>query len=263
LLKPPIPLIILKGYRNASWVKRLRSDGYLESNIYIREGYTMTKNLRLYQQIIAAGEQAGLFHDDGTGLLERPDPEEYKWALTEPVRFTLRPIEEYHRHYRGSWTQMRIKPVAEYEWGDDGQGSVLIFQTAFPMACTEGDSPDDPTLVITDILARIVDFAHSYPAEAAAMFVIPFQWHMSIDGDIIYEPGEDDWPLLDFSMYPHLEVHVPVFETATYTAWENALATLSDDSAMSLAIQEMTQRLALLFRWLDTEMPSRPPLLDL
>ncbi len=33
-------------------------------------------------------------------------------------------------------------------------------------------------------------------------------------------------------------------------------------SEMTRAIQQMLQSLALLFRWLDTEMPSRSPLLD-
>lgn len=221
------------------------------------------ENMSLHRQIIAAGQQAGLFLDDEQRRGEHKVEAENNWALTEPVVFTLRPVEEYLRHYRGSWTRMKVEPVAVGEWGDDELGEALIFETHFRLAYSDGDSSDAPGLVIEDMVARIVDFTESYPAEAARLFVIPFGLEMAIQGEIIYQPGEDEWPMLDFGMYSKLSVHVEVYGTATETGFEQALATLSDDSPMTGAIQQALQHLALFFRWMDTEMPSRPPLLDL
>jgi hypothetical protein len=60
-----------------------------------------------------------------------------------------------------------------------------------------------------------------------------------------------------------LGVHTLVYETPDQAAFEQALVSLGDDSSLGRGIRDGLQRLALLFRWLDIEAPSTPPLLDL
>ena len=220
----------------------------------------------LKQQIIAAGQQAGLFlNQDKMRQEQEETPEDWPhqdWLLTRPLFFTLRPVDEYLRHYRGSWTQLGLgaRPVGEL--GDDERGVGLVFETRFSLAYVEGDSALDPGLVIDEILARLEDFTHSYPAEATWLFADPLVWEMNIEGEIIYQLEESDTPLLDFGMYPTLGLNVWVYEAADEAAFEQSLAALGDDSALGRAIRDALQRLALLFRWLDIEAPPRPPLLD-
>jgi hypothetical protein len=222
----------------------------------------------LKRQIIAAGQQTALFLNEDKMRRQEQEGEQDEWLhqdwlLTAPVFFTLRPVEQYLHHYRGSWTQMGIgaRPVGEL--GDDEQGVGLVFETRFSLAYVEGDRSVDPGIVIDEILARLQDFVRSYPAEAAWLFADPLIWEMEMEGEIIYDLEESDEPLLDFGMYPTLGMNVWVYETADEATFEQSLAALSDDSALGQAIQEALQRLALLFRWLDIEAPPRPPLLDM
>jgi hypothetical protein len=138
----------------------------------------MSENQNLRPQMIAAGQQAGLFLDEDK--MQRLGQDD--WLLTTPLVFTLRPIEAYLSHHRGSWTRMKpeARPVGEI--GDDEQGVGLVFETRFALAYAEGDSPVDPGLIIADILARLEDFAQSYPEEEALPFVDPLTWEMSIEG---------------------------------------------------------------------------------
>lgn len=218
----------------------------------------MPENEPLYNLIIAAGQRAGLVVDHESMKNRQPAQENYP-LLTDAVFFTLRPLIEYRRNFRPSWTDMAIKAIAVNEWGDDALGVALVFEAQYNLAMITSNSSDDSAIVTDDLLGRIVDFTDSYPNEAARMFVIPFQWQMNLAGEIIYEPDEDEYPVLDYDMFPTLEVHVEVIEYATEEDFDQALATVSDDSAMGQAIQEMMERLALFFRWLDTETPPRPP----
>ncbi len=218
----------------------------------------------LKQYLITAGQQTGLFlNQDKMQRQEQDEWQHQAGLLTVPLYFTLRPVKEYLQHYRGSWTQLGIgaRPVGEL--GDDEQGVGLVFETRFSLAYMEGDSPIDPSLVIDEILARLKDFAGSYPTEAAWLFVDPLHWEMDLEGEIIYELEESNDPWLDFGMYPTLGVNVWVYEAPSEAAFEQSLADLNDDSPLGRAIHEAMQRLALLFRWLDIEAPSIPPLLDL
>jgi len=222
----------------------------------------------LKHHLIAAGRQAGLFLNEEK--MQRQEQNGVQddwlhrdWLLTAPVFFTLRPVEQYLNHYRGSWTQLGIgaRPVGEL--GDDEQGVGLVFEARFSLAYVEGDSPIDPGLVIEETLTRLKDFIDSYPTEAAWLLADPLSWELDIEGEIIYQLEESDEPLLDLGMYPTLGLNVWVHEAPTEAAFEQALAALGHDSALDRGIQEALQRLTLLFRWLDIEAPPRPPLLDL
>jgi len=221
-------------------------------------------NNDLKHQIIATGQQAGLFlNKDKTRQQHQGGWLHQEWLLTAPVFFTLRPVEQYLQHYRGSWTRLGIGARSVDELGDDGQGVGLVFETRFSLAYAEGDISIAPAIVIDGILARLEDFAKSYPTEAVWLFTDPLIWEMEMEGEIIYELEEGDEPLLDFGMYPTLGVNVWVYETADKAAFEQSLAALGNDSPLDRAIQDAMQRLALLFRWLDIEAPPRPPLSDL
>ena len=219
----------------------------------------MSESLPLQQLIIAAGQQAGLFLNKGD--MNQPEPEEkpIDSRLAPPVVFTLRPVEEYRRPYRGGWTQLWLEAVATDEVGAEGQGVGLDFEAHFALAYAEGDCPDDPAVIICEMMTDLDDFVKSHPAEAARLFEYPLTWEMTITGEIIYELAQRQEPILDFGMYPVLKVTVVVYETADVDDFEQALATLSDGAGMGRAIQEMMQPLALLFRWLDMESPPRPP----
>jgi hypothetical protein len=221
----------------------------------------MAENQKLRRYIITAGQQAGMFLNE-MRRQEDVDWPHKEWLLTAPIIFTLRPVEQYLSHYRGSWTDMEVAPRPVDELGDDERGVGLVLETRFSLAYIEGDSSDDPGFVLDEILARLEDFIRSYPAEAALLFEDPLTWEMSIDGEIIYILEEDDRPMLDFGMYPTLGLNTLVYEAPSETAFEQALATLGDDSALGRAIRDALQRLALLFRWLDIEAPPTPPLLD-
>jgi hypothetical protein len=231
----------------------------------------LPKNQRLKRYIITAGQEAGMFLNEER--MQRQDEDDWphkEWLLTAPVIFTLRPVEQYFSHYRGSWTDMWVTPRPVDELGDDELGVGLVFETRFSLAYTEGDYSDDPGFVLEEILARLDDFIHSYPAEAALLFEDPLTWEMSIDGEIIYILEEDDRPMLDFGMYPTLGLNTLVYEAPSKTAFEQALAALvgddsalGDNSGLGLGIRDALQRLALLFRWLDIEAPPTPPLPDM
>jgi len=230
----------------------------------------MPENQELKRYIITAGQQAGIFINEDQ--MQRQDKNDWlhkEGLLTKPIIFTLRPVEQYHSHYRGSWTDMWVAPRPVGELGDDGLGVGLVFETRFSLAYAEGQYSDDPGFVLDEILTRLDDFIKSYPAEAALFFEDPLTWEMSIDGEIIYLLKEDDKPILDFGMYPVLGLNTLVYETPGQAAFEQALAGLGDDSSLSnnsglgQGIQDVLQRLALLFRWLDIEAPPTPPLLDL
>ncbi|RPJ56629.1 MAG: hypothetical protein EHM12_10095 [Dehalococcoidia bacterium] len=220
-------------------------------------------NNELNRLIIAAGQQAGLFLDEDKMRRLEQEGEPNDLRLTAPVIFTLRPVDEYLSHYRGSWTRIQFEARPVGEIGDDGRGVGLVFEARFGLAYAEGDSPIDPGLIIEEILARLEDFARSYPDEAALLFVDPLTWEMSIEGEIIYELQEGHAPFLDFGMYPELGLNVWVYETTDEAAFEQALFNLSDDTALGQALHDMLRRLALLGRWLDIEAPPQPPLLDL
>jgi hypothetical protein len=222
------------------------------------------ENQKLKHYIITAGQQAGLFlNEERMQRIDEDDWPRRAWPLTAPVIFTLRPVDEYLNHYRGSWTDMWVAPQSVGEPGDEELGFGLVFEARFSLAYIEGQYSDVPGLVLDEILARLDDFIHSYPAEAALLFENSLSWEMSIDGEIIYVLEEDDRPVLDFGMYPTLGLNTLVYEVPTEAAFEQALATLDDDSALGRGIRDGLQRLALLFRWLDIEAPSIPPLSDM
>ncbi len=57
----------------------------------------------LQQRLVAAGRQAGLFK---AMARRKEEPEQQdKWLLTEPIVFTLRPVEDYMRHFWGDGPQ--------------------------------------------------------------------------------------------------------------------------------------------------------------
>lgn len=222
----------------------------------------MPENQELKRQIIAAGQQAGLFLDEDKMLRLEEEEEPNDLLLAAPVVFTLRPVEQYLSHYRGSWTRMKLKAKLVGELGDDGRGVGLVFEAHFALAYTEGDSPADPSIVIEEVLGRLDDFIRSYPSEAALLFVDPLTWEMEMEGEIIYELEESDEPLLDYGMYPALSLSVWIYETPNEAAFDQALTDLGSDSPLGQTIHDMLHRLALLFRWLDIEGPPTPPLLD-
>jgi hypothetical protein len=222
----------------------------------------MPKNQKLKRYIITAGQQTGMFLNE----MRRQDNDDWlhkEWLLTAPVIFTLRPVEQYLNHYRGSWTDMWVASRTVDELGDDERGVGLVFETRFSLAYTEGYYSGDPGFVLDEILVRLEDFIRSYPAEAALLLEDPLTWEMSIDGEIIYELEESDTPILDFGMYPTLGLNTLVYQAPSEAAFEQALGVLGDDSELGRAIRDALQRLALLFRWLDIEAPPTPPLLDL
>jgi len=218
----------------------------------------------LCELIITAGQAAGLVLDDdpdrNARLIENPD---YAW-LTRPVRFSLRPVADYHRNFRGSWTEMIIKPVSVGEGGPNGDGVGLVFETTVSLAHQESYDALAPAEVIADLMARLEDFAASHPAEAALILTEPCRFEMHLEGEIIYIPAEDEGPFPDISLYPALELGVEVMEVGDVAAFEQALAGLTGaGSPLSEAIEAAMSRLALLLRWLDTEAEPRPPRLDL
>jgi hypothetical protein len=224
----------------------------------------MAENQKLKRYIITAGQQAGMFLNKER--MQRQDDDDWlhkEWLLAAPVIFTLRPVEQYHSNYRGSWTDMWVASRPVDELGDDELGVGLVFETRFSLAYAEGDRSDDPSFVLNEILARLKDFIRSYPAEAALLFEDPLTWEMSIDGEIIDILEEDGPLMLDFGMYPTLGANTLVYEAPSEAVFEQALAALDDDSALGRSIQDALQRLALLFHWLDIEAPPTPPLLDL
>ncbi len=221
----------------------------------------MPKNDLLFGQIITAGEQAGLHVDYKSIKNCQPEGRKSTNDLTDQIFFTLRSIEEYQRNFRPSWTRMGIRPVTASELGEEDE-LTLVFETEFNLAMVTGDESVYPMIVIEDVLDRIMDFTKSCPAEAANLFVTSFQWHMNLAGEIIYEPAEDEAPILDFDIFPTLEIHTEVIQLIDPAEFDHALATLSADSLMGQAIQAMMEQLALLFRWFDTETPPRPPRLS-
>lgn len=219
----------------------------------------MFENQNLKRYIITAAQQVGLYRNQEFSRQQEPD----EGLLAEPVNFTLRPVEQYLSHYRGSWTDMSVAPRPVGELGDDDQGIGLILETRFSLAHTDGDCTHDPALVLEEILARLGDFIRSYPVDAAFLFEDPLTWELTVDGEIIYTLEEDHEPILDFAMYPTLGLNILVYEVPSVTAFEQSLAELSDSSSLGQAIRDALQRLALLFRWLDIEAAPTPPLLDL
>ncbi|GAB4423876.1 MAG: hypothetical protein Kow0031_02580 [Anaerolineae bacterium] len=216
----------------------------------------MPKNNRLFNFIIAAGRQAGLAVDHESIKERQPAAAEYGSSLTDLVFFTLRPRKEYYHDFRPSWTDLRIRAVAVGEDEDD-LGTALVFEAQYGLTIITSTLSDDATIVMDDLLDRIVDFRNSFPAEAGRLFVVPFQWEMTMQGEIILEP-EMDAPFCDYDMCPTLTIHVEVIEFATVDQFNQALANLSAGTAMGREIEAMLERLALLFQWLDTETP--PPL---
>lgn len=211
---------------------------------------------KLNQYLLAAGQQAGLFPDeDKMQRLRQEEPSD------EPLLiFTLRPVEDYLRHHRGSWSRLSLEARMASDPGEDDPWLALSLKASFSLAYLEGGSPDELGLVATLIMDRLEDFARSYPAEAEILLTQPLSWEMAVEGEIAFQLPESPHAILDFGLYPEVSLGVLVFETSDATVFEQALAGLNPTTDLGRAINETLARLALLLRWLDLEAPSVPPL---
>lgn len=215
---------------------------------------------KLNRYLLAAGQQAGLFPDeDKMRQLRQEEPSDQE-LLTPPVIFTLRPVEDYLHHQRGSWSRLSLEARAASDPGDGDPWLALIIKARFSLAYLEGGSPDELGLVMVLIGERLEDFALSYPAEAERLFAQPLTWEMAVEGEIAFQLPEIPHAFLDFGLYPEVSLEVTVYETSDAVVFEQALTGLSSEMDLGRAINETLTRLALLLRWLDLEAPSVPPL---